>query len=657
MKKKSEFEAPYIGIETIDNTPIFYNRRGDYSVIIKCENPIIQYSADLDAYYDFHHLFTNILKVLGTGYTIQKQDILCKKSFLPPQNRKNDYLSNRYFEHFKGRIYTDISTYLVITGEVERSKFFSFDPRRFDTFIRNITKVLGLFANRGIRAKLLNENEIEIYIKRFLSINFNQQTVSLKNIKAREENLIIGEKNVQCISLVDIDEVNFPSIIKPYKEVNIGLRFPVDLLSFLHDTPSIDTIIYNQVINIPDQRNEANKLEGKKKKHKGMPDPANDLCVEDIERVQSDIAREGQMLVYAHYNIILAGLDDISKAINYVETSLFDCGIIINKQCFNQLELFECALPGNAINLNSYDKFLTTSDAAICLLFKEKLQVTENSPFLTYFTDRQGLPVGIDMSGKEGEKKYTNNSNFFVLGPSGSGKSFYVNSKVRQWVLDNTDIVLVDTGHSYSGMCEYYHGKYITYSESKPISMIAGLYVYVVAKVKMIMFNIIEFIVVTFWQVCTYFVFFLQIIFTGILVILGPLAFAFSVLPAFRDAYIQWIARFVSVSLYSCIAYIVLSISLVVMQYGIEREIEILEYALRNEAAFVMYVGMTSGGVNSFLLTALLGAFAMLTIPFVSTWIVSTTGVGQAVGGMVGGAAIATKAVAAPATGGASAAM
>lgn len=85
MKKKSEFEAPYIGIETIDNTPIFYNRRGDYSVIIKCENPIIQYSADMDAYYDFHHLFTNILKVLGTGYTIQKQDILCKNHFYHPR--------------------------------------------------------------------------------------------------------------------------------------------------------------------------------------------------------------------------------------------------------------------------------------------------------------------------------------------------------------------------------------------------------------------------------------------------------------------------------------------------------------------------------------------------------------------------------------------
>lgn len=186
---------------------------------------------------------------------------------------------------------------------------------------------------------------------------------------------------------------------------------------------------------------------------------------------------------------------------------------------------------------------------------------------------------------------------------------------------------------------------------------LAGLYVYVIAKFKMIMFNIIEFLVVTFWQVCTYFVFFIQIIFTGILVALGPLAFAFSVLPAFRDAYIQWLARFVSVSLYSCIGYIVLYLSLIVMEYGLEREIEILEYALSNEAAFVMYVGMTSGGVNSFILTAILGGLGMLTIPFISTWIVSTTGVGQAVGGMVGGAAMAAKAVAAPATGGASAAV
>ena len=186
---------------------------------------------------------------------------------------------------------------------------------------------------------------------------------------------------------------------------------------------------------------------------------------------------------------------------------------------------------------------------------------------------------------------------------------------------------------------------------------IAGLYVYVVAKIKMLLFNVVEFLVVTIWQACVYFVFFLQIIFTGILITLGPISFALSILPAFRDAYVQWIARFISVSLYSCIAYIVLSISLAIMQYGLENEIDILNYALSNEAAFVMYVGMTSGSVNSFILTCILGGLSMLTIPFVSTWIVSTTGIGQAVGGMVGGAVMATKAVSAPATGGASLAV
>lgn len=174
---------------------------------------------------------------------------------------------------------------------------------------------------------------------------------------------------------------------------------------------------------------------------------------------------------------------------------------------------------------------------------------------------------------------------------------------------------------------------------------IAGLYVYVQAKIKMLLFQFAEFLVVTLWQCCVYLVFFLQIIFTGILVILGPIAFAFSILPAFRDAYVAWLARFVSVSLYSCIAYIALSLCLVIMQYSLEKEIEILNYALSNEAAFVMYCAYSSGGVNAFIMTCLLGALSMLTIPFVSTWIVQTTGVGQAVGGMVGGAAMAAKAV------------
>lgn len=107
----------------------------------------------------------------------------------------------------------------------------------------------------------------------------------------------------------------------------------------------------------------------------------------------------------------------------------------------------------------------------MCLMYKEHAQHSEDTALKIYYTDRQGVPVAIDISGKEGANKLTDNSNFFCLGPSGSGKSFHMNSVVRQLHEQNTDVVMVDTGNSYEGLCEYLGGKYIAYTEEKPITM------------------------------------------------------------------------------------------------------------------------------------------------------------------------------------------
>ena len=104
-------------------------------------------------------------------------------------------------------------------------------------------------------------------------------------------------------------------------------------------------------------------------------------------------------------------------------------------------------------------------------MYKEHIQHSEETPLKIYYTDRQGVPVAIDISGKEGKEKITDNSNFFCLGPSGSGKSFHMNSVVRQMWEQNTDVVMVDTGNSYEGLCEYVGGKYISYTEEHPITM------------------------------------------------------------------------------------------------------------------------------------------------------------------------------------------
>lgn len=472
---KQRFYPPIIGIETIDGITVCYDEMGNYSVILKMENPIIQYSAETDYYYNFHDIFVNIIKILGRGYCLHKDDIFCKEHYHKTLPSNADYLSRRYFNHFEGRPYKQQNTYLTITKEISKNKtkLYTYNQNEFTNFVNNINKVIEFLMNRGINVKMLNDNGIDEYIYRFTSMNFTRKKVFLDNFKVNKTNIELGEKILRCVSLVDIDEVDFPPLVKPYKENNIGLGFASDLMDFFPRIPDTDCVIYGQTIIIPDQQAEIAKLEAKKKKHSSMPDPANQLSVEDIDNVLVDIVKNNQFLVFSNYNIILLCENEaaMNKAYNYLEGALFDINIFASKQCNNQLELFRASMPGNALAFQEYDRFLTTSDTALCLFYKERPQLTEESPFLTYFTDRQGIPIGIDISGKEGELKLTNNSNFFVLGPSGSGKSFFVNSLVEQWVLADTDIVLVDTGHSYIGLCNYYHGKYITYSEERPITM------------------------------------------------------------------------------------------------------------------------------------------------------------------------------------------
>ncbi|WP_276499842.1 plasmid transfer protein [Pontibacter litorisediminis] len=170
-----------------------------------------------------------------------------------------------------------------------------------------------------------------------------------------------------------------------------------------------------------------------------------------------------------------------------------------------------------------------------------------------------------------------------------------------------------------------------------------GYYLMLMAKINFTMLRVVEYVVILIFQVCTYIVFFLQIIFAGILVILGPFAFAMSVLPGFRDSYLTWIGRYISVGLYSTIAYIVMSISFVLIKYGLMKEIDILKAVMANEDMFIAYVSYPSGNISFYIVSLIIGALAMLTIPAISTWIINTGGVGQALGSMAEGAGKAVR--------------
>ena len=474
-KRAKIFKEIYYSIEDIDGIGVLYTKTGEYSATLRFKNPCQKYCANIDSYYEFAHLMTALAQTLGEGYAIHKQDVFTRKGFCEDDGTKREFLSDAYFRYFKGREYTDGYTYLTITQENKKSKLMSYDSKKWNDFLSKIRKVKDRLRDAGIEAEWLGKQEASDYVDRFFAMNFSAKTVSMSNFKVDDEHISMGDKWVKVYSLIDIDAATVPGQIRPYTNIEVNnTSMPVDLMSIVDSIPEADTVVFNQMIYIPNQKKELSKLETKKNRHSSMPSPSNLIAVEDIKKVQDVIARENKQLVYTHYNLIVSckkGVDP-QKPTNHIENVFSRIGIHISKKAFNQLELFVNSFPGNCYGMSEeYDRFLTLGDSAACLMYKERLQQSEDTPLKIYYTDRQGVPVAIDITGKEGANKLTDNSNFFCLGPSGSGKSFHMNSVVRQLHEANTDVVMVDTGNSYEGLCEYLGGKYIAYTEEKPITM------------------------------------------------------------------------------------------------------------------------------------------------------------------------------------------
>lgn len=474
-KRKKIFEDIYFSVEDTDGIGVLYTKTGEYSAILRMENPVQKYSANIDSYYEFTNLFAAITQTLGEGYALHKQDIFTRKQFKDESGNGHEFLSESYFRYFNGREYTDSMTYLTITQENKKSRLMSFDNKKWRDFLVKIRKVQDQLKDAGIKSEFLNKQEASLYVDRFFAMNFRDKMVSMTGFKVDDEMISMGDRRCKVYNLVDVDCANLPTLIRPFTNIEVNnTSMPVDQVALVDSIPGVESVVYNQIIFVPNQKRELALLDKKKNRHASMPNPSNLIAVEDIKRVQEVIARENKQLVYTHYNLIVTVSPDtdIQKCTNHLENAFGRMGIHISKRAYNQLELFVNSFPGNCYGMNDdYDRFMTLGDAATCLMYKEKIVHSEDTPFKVYYTNRQGVPVAIDISGKEGRNKLTDNSNFFVLGPSGSGKSFYVNSMVRQAHEQDTDIVLVDTGNSYEGLCEYFGGKYISYTEEHPITM------------------------------------------------------------------------------------------------------------------------------------------------------------------------------------------
>jgi hypothetical protein len=160
--------------------------------------------------------------------------------------------------------------------------------------------------------------------------------------------------------------------------------------------------------------------------------------------------------------------------------------------------------------------------------------------------------------------------------------------------------------------------------------------------IELMLSSLLETLAIWFLRICVYIIFIVQIIFSTILIILGPFSIAVSILPAFRDSFTTWVARFISVNLYSGIGYLVMYVASLFQRYALEAEITRYQALLSpGSDQMARLAALASNGVLSFgmvIVTFLIGGLTMLTVPSISTWIVSTSGITSAASTMGRGA-------------------
>lgn len=375
-KKKLYFEYPYIGYEILEEVPLMYGIKGNPIAVFKIINPVVESCSDIEEYQKAHSTFLQIIKLLGDNMIFQKVDVISHKVF--NEKSEDDALEEKYLEHFRGRKFKAITTYISITESfIGSSKMAKYNKEKLNDFLNKIKKIDQILTEQDCKPKLLNLAEMEDLMLRYSVFDFDYtKPVYADNILAEDTHLQIGEKYVKSLTLVDTEKMTIPNQISPVDIVGGSehTAYPIDNMRLLFQAEDYETLIYNQVIEVCHQTKMKTALELKQKRSMSVPDPTNTLSAEDINSILQDIARDGQLLVRAHFNIII-GCDDMEKlrkCSNWFESSFFTKGFVMGRNSYNQMELWRCGFFGNGNELDKNDMFITASDSSVAFFFREK---------------------------------------------------------------------------------------------------------------------------------------------------------------------------------------------------------------------------------------------------------------------------------------------
>jgi conjugation system TraG family ATPase len=493
MEKQLNDILPIMGVEN----DCILSRQGDITIAFQAELPEIFTLSDQE-YEAYHQVWIKAIKVLPKLSVLHKQDWFIDSRYKPDFIKEDtSFLSRSSERFFNERPFLSHSCYILLTkkpaGRKLSNSLFSnllrksivpeqmLKPQFLQDFLDSVGQFKRILEDSGFlqltrlkNAELQSQERQMGLIERYCFLSEKKDAIVFKDIEFKE-GIQIGDEHCQIYTLGDAEDlpalcgsrINYDRYSTDKTKFSVGFASALgQLLSCNH--------IYNQYIFIEDAQKTLQKLESKRLRLQSLSaySRENTIARDATNDFLNEAISKQRLPVKAHFNVQVwtSDKEELKDLKNMVSSALAQMDTAAKQETAGAPQIFWAGIPGNAADFPINDTFDTFAEQAVCFLNLETNYRSSLSPVGIRLGDRlTGKPVHVDISDEPMKKGICTNRNKFILGPSGSGKSFFTNHMVRSYYEQGTHIVLVDVGHSYKGLCDMVNGYYFTYDEKNPI--------------------------------------------------------------------------------------------------------------------------------------------------------------------------------------------
>lgn len=482
------------------------SKEADLTVAFRVELPEL-FTITEEEYEQIHSTWSKAIRVLPVYSIVHKQDWYTTETYRAEHlgDAQMSFLDRSSERHFNERPYLNHDCYLYLTKTTrqrmaQKSDFSSLvqgrlvpkemtDKEGISAFLDAVDQFERIINDSGLfsivrltEEELLGKDNEQGLLDRYLSLE-RDKSASLEDLSLRAKEVRIGDKML-CLHTLSSTE-DLPTSVstdRAYEKLStdksscrLSFSSPVGLLLSCNH-------IYNQYLFIPDGEEAKKRFESTARNMHSLArySRANAINEEWIHEYLNIAVTMGISPIRAHFNV-LAWSDnerEMTDIKNMVGSAISSMDCTPRHNTVDTATLYWAGMPGNAGDFPSEESYWTFVPPALCLFSGETNYKDSLSPFGIKMCDRlSGKPIHVDISDLPMKKGITTNRNKFILGPSGSGKSFFCNHMVRQYYEQGTHILLIDTGNSYEGLCQFIHTKtkgedgiYYTYTEETPIA-------------------------------------------------------------------------------------------------------------------------------------------------------------------------------------------